>query len=138
MVFSLSLSGSDTVYERKITSFIEFLYKINFANCIYADLSLSQPKATSYRVRVGPGNNGLLVKSLLKRRFWLEIVTHGDCNFTWTQLTDQSIHDFQASTDNKHQPVKDKPTSKKSKLLTNTAEEHLKKILRKEEIVLTN
>lgn len=77
MVFSLSLSGSDTVYERKITSFIEFLYKINFSNCIYMDLSLSLPKTTTYKVRVGLGNNGMLVKSLLKRRFWIEIVTHG-------------------------------------------------------------
>ncbi len=138
MVFSLSLSGSDTVYERKITSLIQFLYKINFSNCIYSDLSLSQPKTTTYKVRVGPGNNGLLVKSLLKRRFWLELVTQADCNFTWTQLTDQIIHDFQASTDKKHQTIKDKPTSKKSKLLISSPQEHLRKILRKEEVLLTN
>jgi hypothetical protein len=70
MVFSLSLSGTDTVYERKITSYVEFLYKLNFANRMYVDLSLSKPK-TVYRVRVGPGNNAMLVKSLLRRRFWL-------------------------------------------------------------------
>ena len=76
MIFSLSLSGTDAVYEKKITSYIEFLYKINFSNCLYADLSLSQPKL-SYRIKVGKGNNGALVKSLLRRRFWLDIVTSG-------------------------------------------------------------
>ena len=70
MIFSLSLSGTDAVYEKKITSYIEFLYKINFSNCLYVDLSLSQPKH-SYRIKVGKGNNGALVKSLLRRRFWL-------------------------------------------------------------------
>lgn len=70
MIFSLSLSGTDAIYERKITSFIEFLYKLNFANCIYVDLALSHPKFT-YKIKIGKGNNGALVKSLLKRRFWL-------------------------------------------------------------------
>ena len=101
MVFSLSLAGSDTVYERKITSFIEFLYKINFANCIYVDLSLSLPKSTTYKVKVGPGNNGMLVRSLLKRRFWLEVVAGGECAFSWTQLTEQAVHDGQSPTDKK-------------------------------------
>lgn len=86
MVFSLSLSGSDTVYERKITSYIEFLYKLNFANRMYIDLSLSRPK-TTYRVRVGGGNNGMLVRSLIRRRFWLEIIPSGDAHFLWTQQT---------------------------------------------------
>lgn len=96
MTFSLSLSASDTVYERKITSFVEFLYKINFSNCLYVDLSLSKPK-TQYRVKIGSGNNGALIKSLIKRRFWLEIVSNGDCHFSWTQLTDPTAHDSQQS-----------------------------------------
>ncbi len=70
MIFSLSLGGSDSVYERKITSYIEFLYKLNFANKMYVDLTLSRPK-TIYKIFVGPGNNGSLIRSLLKRRFWL-------------------------------------------------------------------
>ena len=41
------------------------------------DLSLSMPKYTTYKIKVGLGNNGLLVKSLLKRRFWLEMVSGG-------------------------------------------------------------
>jgi hypothetical protein len=85
------------------------------------DLSLSLPKTTIYKVRVGLGNNGMLVKSLLKRRFWLEIVTHGECNFIWTQLTDQNIHDYQTPTGKKYQSIKDKPTSRKPKLLTSTS-----------------
>jgi hypothetical protein len=41
MVFRLSELTSDGVYDRKIASFIEFLYKVNFSNGIYVDLSLS-------------------------------------------------------------------------------------------------
>lgn len=84
------------------------------------DLSLTLPKSTSYKVKVGLGNNGMLVRSLLKRRFWLEIVGSGECSFSWTQLTDQSIHDFQTSTEKKYQIVKEKPMSRKAKLLIST------------------
>lgn len=56
MVFRMTDFIADTVYERKITSYIKFLYKINFANCIYADLSLSNP-GKIYKVKIGPGNN---------------------------------------------------------------------------------
>lgn len=61
---------ADTVYERKINSYVNFLYKINFSNCVYTDLSLSNP-GKSYKVKVGRGNNSELIKMLLKRRFWL-------------------------------------------------------------------
>ncbi len=30
----------------------------------------------SYKVFVGPGNNSLLIKSVIKRRFWLELTTN--------------------------------------------------------------
>lgn len=75
---------------------MEFLYKLNFCNRMYVDLSLSQPKLT-YKVKVGTGNNGLLVKSLLKRRFWLEITSGSDFSFSWTQQTNSEIHEQQAS-----------------------------------------
>jgi hypothetical protein len=96
MVFSLTLGGSDSVYERKITSYVEFLYKLNFSNRMYVDLSLSRPK-TTYKVRVGPGNNAMLVKSLLTRRFWLELTTGSDFSFQWTQQTNAEVHDAQLS-----------------------------------------
>ena len=56
MVFRMSDYIADTVYQRKITSYINFLYKVNFSNCIYNDLSLTSPGKT-YKVKVGPGNN---------------------------------------------------------------------------------
>lgn len=70
MVFRMSDCMADTVYERKINSYVNFLYKINFSNCVYTDLSLSNP-GKSYKVKVGRGNNSELIKMLLKRRFWL-------------------------------------------------------------------
>jgi hypothetical protein len=73
---------------------VEFLYKLNFANRMYVDLSLSRPK-TNVRVRVGPGNNAMLVRSLLARRFWLEVTTGSDCSFEWTQQTNAELHQAQ-------------------------------------------
>jgi len=72
MVFRMSDYIADTVYDRKISSYIKFLYKVNFSNCIYSDLSLNNPGKT-YKVKVGLGNNSELIKMLIKRRFWLEI-----------------------------------------------------------------
>ena len=137
MIFGLSSTGSDTVYEKKITSFVEFLYKINFANCIYVDLSLSRPKFT-YKVKVGKGNNGALVKSLLRRRFWLDIVTSGDCHFSWTQLTDSLAHDDQECIVEKVEHARYRAGPKRHKLLSSSADEHLRKILKKDDIGYAN
>lgn len=77
MVFGMSNIASDSIYEKKITSFVEFLYKVNFSNSIYVDLSMSSQSAKffgnkkTFKVFVGPGNNSELVKSIIKRRFWL-------------------------------------------------------------------
>lgn len=56
MIFRMSECAADTVYERKITSYIKFLYKVNFSNSIYTDLALSNP-GKIYKVKIGPGNN---------------------------------------------------------------------------------
>jgi hypothetical protein len=41
-----------------------------------------------YRAWVGNGNNSLLIKGLLKRRFWWIILEDRsvDANFVWTQI----------------------------------------------------
>jgi hypothetical protein len=41
-----------------------------------------------YKAWVGSGNNGNLIKSLLKRRFWWNVVEDKtlNANFIWTQL----------------------------------------------------
>lgn len=84
---------ADTVYERKILSYIKFLYKVNCSNCIYTDLSLSSTQK-SYKVKVGGGNNSELIKNLIKRRFWLEIDNslqiddkESKISFIWSQNT---------------------------------------------------
>lgn len=41
MVFSINDQTADKVYKKKIESYLEFLYKVNFSNCIYVDLRLS-------------------------------------------------------------------------------------------------
>lgn len=81
MIFRIQDSVADNVYEKKITSYVMFLYKINFTNAIYVDLNLSgnsqqknagmKKEKTKWKVKIGRGNNNELVKSLLKRRFWL-------------------------------------------------------------------
>lgn len=42
MVFCLSDFSADKVYKKKIESYVEFLYKINFGNMIYVNLNLKQ------------------------------------------------------------------------------------------------
>ncbi len=92
MIFGMSNVTSDTIYEKKITTLIEFLYKVNFSNSIYIDLSLSGNTnryiKKTYKVFVGPGNNSELIKGVVKRRFWLELTTNkSESNFIWTQDT---------------------------------------------------
>ena len=97
MVFGMSNVSSDAIYEKKITTFIEFMYKVNFSNSIYVDLSLSgnanRYTKKTYKVFVGPGNNSELIRSVVKRRFWLELTTtKSESNFIWTQDTQKEIH----------------------------------------------
>lgn len=49
---------------------------------------------TRYKVYVGRGNNSLLIKSLIKRRYWLELVDSKveDVNFYWTQSKLKDVH----------------------------------------------
>ena len=103
MIFRMSDYISDTVYEKKITSYIKFLYKVNFSNCIYTDLTLNKPGKT-YKVKIGPGNNSELIKMLIKRRFWLEIDStlkvgeskdDNKISFIWTQNTIDKVFHLQ-------------------------------------------
>ena len=70
-------NSSDEQYNKKIKSYLDFLFKINFSNQIYISLQLTALDDTisfnnsKYKVYVGPGNNSLLIKSLLKRREWI-------------------------------------------------------------------
>lgn len=75
MAFSMN-SDIDGLYMKKLKSFLDFLFKVNYSNKIYVPLNLTEDTVNikRYKVYIGKGNNSLLIKSLLKRRFWLEIV----------------------------------------------------------------
>lgn len=88
---------------------------------------------------MGPGNNNLLVKGLLKRRFWWVIVDEKglDCQFVWTQIklpeyfkkqpssTTQSKAAELVAEDPPENPTTEKPTRKKEQ----KPEDMLEKIL---------
>ena len=70
-----------TIYQQKIKSYREFLFLVNFAHRIYDPLILNEnpekyKNENKYKYYVGKGNNKMLIKSLMKRRFW------------WTQVDD--------------------------------------------------
>ena len=70
---SFHLAGDiDSNYSKKLKSFLDFIFKINYSNNIYVDLSLSKAEDSvgKYKMYIGRGNNSLLVKSIAKRRFW--------------------------------------------------------------------
>lgn len=96
MAFSLN-QDSDSLYMKKLKSFLEFIFKVNYSNNIYVSLQLSEDTVNikRYKVYIGKGNNSLLIKSLLKRRFWLEIVDNpdeDDINFYWSQNKINRVH----------------------------------------------
>ena len=95
MCFQLSGDG-DGQYTKKLKNFLDFLFKINYSNNIYIPFELARPDEAvpKYKAYIGRGNNSLLVKSLIKRRFWWEIVDHPDnsVNFYWSQNIVDSVH----------------------------------------------
>jgi hypothetical protein len=72
---------------------------VNFSNNINKDFHLSDKYTELKKVKVfvGKGNNNHLIKSLLKRRFWLEITDKitDDVVFIWTQSSQKNIHEQQ-------------------------------------------
>ena len=91
MAFSLSNDG-DGQYCRKLKNLFDFLFKVNFSNNIYVSLELNKPdeniNSKKYKVYICRGNNSLLIRGLMKRRFWWDITDNIDSpgiNFYWTQ-----------------------------------------------------
>ena len=113
MVFCMSDFPGDKIYKKKIDAYLDFLYKVNFSNMIYVDLRLledSHEHLPRPRVFVGRGNNCKLIKSLIKRRFWLDIVDDSKgANIYWTQSKLKNIHATQVD----HRPTE---LSQKEKL----------------------
>ena len=51
-------------YQKKLKIFLDYLYKVNFSNGIYIDMSLLPIEASirKYKIFVGKGNNQELIK----------------------------------------------------------------------------
>jgi hypothetical protein len=80
MTFQIIASEGDYSYYKKIKNYLEFIFKVNFSNQIYTNIKLNHEDGIhqKYRVFIGRGNNSLLVKSIIKRRFWWEVVSNSD------------------------------------------------------------
>ena len=75
--------------KEKILNYIDFLWKVNYSNGLFVK---SQPEEVVYKAYVGGGNNSLMIKSIIKRRFWWSIADKAEgSNFVWTQLKVNSI-----------------------------------------------
>lgn len=78
---------------------------VNLAHRIYdpillRDYSSFKPE-NKYKYYLGKGNNYLLVKSLLKRRFWWTLEEDPKkANFAWTQLKLNHLYQYQNKTAN--------------------------------------
>lgn len=93
---------SDCTYQRKIKNYLEFIFKVNFSNRIYVDLALTKAddlgRIPKFKVFIGAGNNSLLVKSIIKRRFWWQVthnINDSDIDFYWSQNTIDKAQSWQ-------------------------------------------
>lgn len=101
---------SDGQYMKKFKNLMNFIFKVNYSNNIYIALNVLRvteiPVIHRFKVYIGRGNNSLLVKSILKRRFWWEITNNIEeegISFYWTQNKVDKIHNLQ------RQGIKSKP-----------------------------
>lgn len=80
------------------------MFLVNFAHRIFDPLILiDDPDKhkidNKYKFYLGPGNNSLLIKSLMKRRFWwVQVDDPKQANFVWTQLKVNNFYQFQKKT----------------------------------------
>ena len=79
----------------KFEAYKDFLWKINFSNGLY--VKIKEEIDFPYKLYVGPGNNCLLIKGIMRRRFWWQIVDKptDDTNFLWSQLKSSDFFKIQ-------------------------------------------
>ncbi|CAM6001490.1 unnamed protein product [Sphagnum balticum] len=81
-----------TVYEHKISTYRDLIFNVNFGHGRFDPLILKDDmnyhkNDYKFRACIGRGNNSLLIRSLLKRRFWWTFDDDPkNCHFVWTQL----------------------------------------------------
>ena len=95
-VFGMSDRPQESI--NKIEMYRDFLWKINFTNSLFVEPLVEREE--SYKVFIGKGNNSMLVRGLMKRRFWWTIVDKPteDANFAWSQLKIADYLGFQKGT----------------------------------------
>lgn len=67
------LDSNDNSVIQKINKYKEFLFMVNFAHDVYRELDITKYEK-SLKVYIGKGNNGNLIRSIMKKRFWFEEV----------------------------------------------------------------
>lgn len=75
---SLGLTKTDnsSLYDIKINSYRDFAFKLFFTYKKFSPMIIKEISSTTmrheekFKFYVGKGNNSLLIKSLMKRRFW--------------------------------------------------------------------
>lgn len=61
-------SGENIILE-KINKYREFLFVLNYSNRLYRPLNIDT-YAAPLKFYIGRGNNGNLIRSLMRKRFW--------------------------------------------------------------------
>lgn len=95
--FILKMKAEKQLLVRQ-ASYRDYLQVINFSNNLFVNIP-PEKNAYSYRCHVGKGNNQMLIKSLLKIRWWWNIVelknyeNIPNLNFMWTQLKKTDFFD---------------------------------------------
>jgi len=69
MVFKLN--GKDNCIIEKVNKYREFLFMLNYSNRLYRPLDL-ECYPSPLKFYIGNGNNGNLIRSLMRKRFWFE------------------------------------------------------------------
>ena len=84
---------SDKGYDenQRYYSYLDCLYKLSFT---FGVVSRPPPNQTNYKFFIGKGNNGLLIRTLLKTRWWwtpTDSPEGEDVNFVWTALRNNDV-----------------------------------------------
>lgn len=96
------------INEVREKAFENLMYHINYENFLYTHNWLSNKtdfqRKTNFKAYICRGNNGSIVKTVLKKRWWWTLVTKcdpEDCDFIWTQwLKPKVIKGIENITDN--------------------------------------
>ena len=64
--------SSEQNNKQKFQLYKDFLWKVNFSNGVY--IKLKDQADYNYKMFVGPGNNSMLIKGIMRRRFWWIVI----------------------------------------------------------------